>query len=112
MDSDEELLAAVQSGCTFELVNVRSIAGDRAGTRSQTATYECEVLQIIDGPSSGPARLAHFGMPRLEVGLAYVVGVVDSGRHHGAWGLHFASPAADLGQAVTDFLVRRAALVP
>ena len=111
MDSDEDLLAAVQSGCTFELVRVLGVAHDKAGTRSQTATYECEIVRAFEKTVSAPTRLAHFGVPRLEVGRVYVVGAIDSRRHPNAWGLQFASLAAeDPEQAVADFLSRRAAL--
>jgi hypothetical protein len=113
MDSDEDLLAAMQSGCTFELVRVLAVARDKAGTRSQTASYECEVLRSIEEAASAPTRLTHFGVPLLEAGRSYVVGVVDSNRHQGAWGLLFASPAVEHPeQAVADFLSRRATLVP
>lgn len=113
MDSDEDLQIAIQSGCIFGLVRVLGVAHDKAGTRSQTARYECEVVRTIEDASFAPARLAHFGVPRLEVGRVYVVGAVDSRRHQDAWSLHFAAAAADdPRQAVADFLSRRAALIP
>jgi hypothetical protein len=111
MDSDDALRAAVLDGAVFALVRVHAVARDKAGTRSQTAVYDCEVVRTIDNALSSPITLKHFGVPILEVGHHYVVGAVDSRRHHGAWELRFATDAADVEQSVAAFLSRRADLI-
>jgi hypothetical protein len=113
MDSDDELRNAVQAGATFAQVRVVAVARDKAGTRSQTAAYECEVIRAIEGALPSPARLKHFGPPMLEAGHLYIVGAIDSRRHHAAWELRFAAAAeADSDQAAAAFLARRTALLP
>jgi len=108
MDSDDDLRAAVLEGAAFALVRIQAVARDKAGTRSQTAVYDCEVIRTIESALPSPITLKHFGVPSLEVGHPYVVGAVDSRRHHGAWELRFAAEAAgDIEQAIAGFVARR-----
>ena len=111
MDSDDDLRNAVQAGATFAHVRVLAVVRDKAGTRSQTAAYECEIVRAIDNALPSPAQLKHFGQPVLEAGHTYIVGAIDSRRHHAAWELRFAAAEANSDQAVAAFLARRAALI-
>jgi len=110
MDSDDDLQAAVQSGCSFALVRVLGVAVDKSGTRSQTTAYACEVVCSVDQASFTASTLKHFGPPLLDVEGTYVVGARDSHRHHGAWELRFAAAAGEPATAVAEFCARRAAL--
>lgn len=113
MDSDDDLRNAVQAGATFAQVRVVAVEHDKAGTRSQTAAYACEVVRAIEGALPSPARLKHFGPPRLEAGRLYIVGAIDSRRHHAAWEMRFAATAEiDSDQAAAAFLARRTSLLP
>lgn len=112
MDSDDDLRAAIEGHAVFALVRVLSVARDKVGTRSQTTGYTCELVRALDAislPSS--VVLKHFGAPLLGTEAAWIVGAVDSGRHHGAWELRFAARVgADVEQAATAFSSRRNAL--
>jgi hypothetical protein len=111
MDSDDDLRGALELGCRFAVLRVRTIARDRQGTRSQTTRYEVAVERAIDEVPS-PLSLKHFGVPLLEADALYVAGVADTGRHHGAWEVRFAlKVAGDVAEAVTAFAARRAKIV-
>jgi hypothetical protein len=112
MDSDDDLRSAIEAHAVFALVRVVSVARDRVGTRSQTTGYTCELVRALDAASlPSPVVLKHFGVPLSSAGTVWLVGAVDSGRHHGAWELRFAAPAgADVEQATTAFRGRRGAI--
>ncbi|MBN2574472.1 MAG: hypothetical protein JXP73_07890 [Deltaproteobacteria bacterium] len=112
MDSDEALRAAVSCQAAFALVRVASVAREKAGTRSQVAAYDCEVLATIGNSWPNRLRLKHFGLPAMEVGGQYVVGAVDNRRHHGAPEIRFALRAEGAAHdVVAAFVDRRATVV-
>jgi len=111
MNSDESLRAAVASAATFALARVASVAREKPGTRSQVATYDCEILAAIDGRWPERLVLKHFGLPTMESGGHYIVGAVDNRRHHGAWEIRFAARTKGTDESqVAAFLARRAGL--
>jgi hypothetical protein len=115
MDSDDDLRAAIETNAVFAVVHVISVARDKVGTRSQTTGYTCELVRALDTDSlPSPVVLKHFGPPLLTGSTRWIVGAVDSRRHHDAWELRFATSAgadgADLEQSTSAFLGRRNAL--
>lgn len=112
MSTDDDLSRALQLGCALAIARVTSVAEDKAGTRSATAVYHADVERLVEGALPTPVVLKHFGAPCLEADQLCTIAAQDTHRHHGAWELRFAAPAAtpDINQVEQDFRARVARL--
>jgi hypothetical protein len=83
----------------FAVVTVLAVATEKAGTRSATARYEVRIEEQLAERLPSGCALKHWGATVLLAQQRYLVGVVDSGRFHGAWELGYARDVTDLPTA-------------